>query len=321
MSLVIAQDSDRRKLPLAIFLMGATASGKTELAMQLAEQLPCDIVSVDSVLVYRGMDIGTAKPSKEELSRVPHRLIDIRDPAEAYSAANFREDALREMAEITAGNRIPLLVGGTFLYFRALQYGLSELPKADASLRAMLEREAARIGWKEMHRKLCSVDPESGQRIHPNDPQRIQRALEVYELTGSPLSSLQNRKGRQVLPYRVVKLALAFTQRDLLHRRIEQRFYRMLDLGFEDEVRRLLTRGDLVPEMPSMRAVGYRQMVAYLNGKYDYNTMKYKGITATRQLAKRQLTWLRAEAEMNWLDALAQDNFQRTLNILATATI
>lgn len=315
------QDSDRRKLPLTIFLMGATASGKTELAMRLTEQLPCDIVSVDSALVFRGMDIGTAKPSRDELARFPHRLIDIRDPVEAYSAANFSEDALREMAEITARGRIPLLVGGTFLYFKALQYGLSELPKADVSVRARLELEAARKGWNEMHRRLCIIDPEAGRRIHPNDPQRIQRALEVYELTGSPLSSLQNSDGRQRLGYQVVKLALAYTDRDLLHRRITKRFYRMLDSGFEDEVRSLLSRGDLVPEMPSMRAVGYRQMVAHLNGEYNYNTMIDKGIAATRQLAKRQLTWLRGEVEVNWLDALAKDNLQLALNIVATATI
>lgn len=314
------QDRDGRKLPPAIFLMGATASGKTALAMQLAERLPCDIVSVDSALVYRSMDIGTAKPGKEELARVPHRLIDICDPAESYSAARFRGDAQREMAAITARGRIPLLVGGTMLYFRALQYGLSELPRADMSVRAELEREAGRRGWNRMHRKLRLLDPESAKRIHPNDPQRIQRALEVIRITGSPLSLLQKRDGVQQLPYRIVKLALA-SDRTLLHQRIEQRFHEMLGLGFENEVRSLLSRGDLVPEMPSMRAVGYRQMVAHLKGEYDYNIMIYKAIVATRQLAKRQITWLRAESDVNWLDAGAADNFRHALNILGAATI
>jgi tRNA dimethylallyltransferase len=310
-----------RELPAAVFLMGATASGKTALAMQLAERLPCDIISVDSALVYRGMDIGTAKPGKEELARVPHRLIDICDPSESYSAARFREDAQREMKQISARGRVPLLVGGTMLYFRALQYGLSELPQADASVRARLELEAVRKGWTGMHRKLRMLDPESAERIHPNDPQRIQRALEVYELTGSPLSLLQRRDGVQKLSYKIVKLALTTKERNLLHRRIEQRFQKMLDMGFENEVRALLSRGDLVPEMPSMRAVGYRQMAAHLNGEYDYNTMKYKGIVATRQLAKRQLTWLRAEQEVNWLDAMAADSSGHALNIVAAATI
>ena len=314
------QPRAERRLPQAIFLMGATACGKTALAMRLAERLPCDIISVDSALVYRTMDIGTAKPSKEELARVPHRLIDICDPAESYSAARFRQDAQREMADITASGRIPLLVGGTMLYFRALQYGLSELPQADSSLRAALEREAGRRGWQRMHRKLRLLDPESAKRIHPNDPQRIQRALEVFLLTGSPLSLLQKRDGVQQLPYRVVKLALAI-DRALLHRRIEERFHRMLGLGFEKEVRALLSRGDLVPEMPSMRAVGYRQMVAHLNGEYDYNIMINKGIVATRQLAKRQLTWLRAESDVNWLDITAADNFRHVLNIVSAATI
>lgn len=316
-----APDPRGQNLPPAIFLMGATASGKTALAMQLAARLPCDVVSVDSALVYRSMDVGTAKPSREELARVPHRLIDICDPSESYSAARFTEDARREMAEITARNRIPLLVGGTMLYFRALQYGLSPLPPADAAVRAGLEREAEREGWPGMHRRLRMLDPESAERIHPNDPQRIQRALEVYRLTGTPLSRLQQRDGVQQLPYRIIKLALATADRALLHRRIEQRFHRMLDLGFENEVRQLLSRGDLVPEKPSMRTVGYRQMVAYLNGEYDYNTMIYRGIVATRQLAKRQMTWLRAESDVNWLDAAATDNTGCALNIVGAATI
>jgi tRNA dimethylallyltransferase len=315
------QDLSGQKLPPAIFLMGATASGKTALAMQLAERLPCDIISVDSALVYRGMDIGTAKPSREEQSRVRHRLIDICEPSDAYSAARFRDDAQREMQEITSRGRLPLLVGGTMLYFRALQYGLSKLPQADPLVRARLEQEAGKKGWHQMHRRLRLLDPESAERIHPNDPQRIQRALEVYELTGSPLSSLQRGDGVQKLPYRIEKLALATVDRKLLHQRIEQRFHRMLDMGFENEVRALLSIGDLVPEMPSMRAVGYRQMLAYLSGEYDRNTMIYRGIVATRQLAKRQITWLRGESDVNWLDSAAGDNSDRALNIVTAATI
>jgi len=321
MSEKLDRDCQERKLPPAIFLMGATASGKTALAMQLAERLPCKLISVDSALVYRGMDIGTAKPSPEALARVPHRLIDICDPSDAYSAARFGKDAQREMDEITSSGSLPLLVGGTMLYFRALQYGLSELPKADTAVRARLEQEAERTGWNQMHRKLCKLDPESGKRIHPNDPQRIQRALEVYELTGSPLSELQKKDGVQKLPYRVVKLGIATLDRGVLHRRIEQRFHEMLDMGFEQEVQALLSRGDLVPELPSMRAVGYRQMVAYLNGECDRKTMIYRGIVATRQLAKRQITWLRAESDINWLDSDSGDITARALNIVAAATI
>ncbi len=289
-------------LPPAIFLMGPTASGKTELAMQLVERLPCDIVSVDSAMVYRGMDIGTAKPSAEELARAPHRLIDICEPNEAYSAARFRADALGEMAQIAAAGRIPLLVGGTMLYFRALERGLSPLPEADPALRQRLELEAEELGWETMHRRLAEVDPEAARRIHPNDPQRIQRALEVWELTGRPMTRLQRETSGERLPYRVVKLVRAPADRAELHRRIERRFRQMLELGFEEEVRRLLARGDLDPEMPSLRAVGYRQMVAYLNGACDRGTMIDQGIAATRQLARRQLTWLRGEGEAHWLD-------------------
>ncbi len=288
--------------PPAILLMGPTASGKTDLAVELVERLPCDIVSVDSALVYRGMDIGTAKPDQAVLQRAPHRLIDIRDPAEAYSAARFRTDALHEMSEIAGRGRIPLLVGGTMLYFRALQQGLSSLPGADPQLRARLEQQGQHLGWHEMHRRLAEVDPDAAARIHPNDPQRIQRALEVHALTGRPMTELLKEGRRHAsLPYRVIKLVRAPKDRAILHARIGARFQRMLDQGFEDEVRRLFERADLSPDMPSMRAVGYRQMLKFLRREYTYDEMVQRGIIATRQLAKRQYTWLRAEADCRWL--------------------
>jgi tRNA dimethylallyltransferase len=283
-------------LPLAIALMGPTASGKTDLAVDLVTRLPCDIVSVDSALIYRGMNIGTAKPGPQILEKVPHRLIDIRDPSESYSAARFCMDARREMAEITAVGRIPLLVGGTMLYFRALQQGLARLPGADHAVRARLEAEARSEGWAALHGRLAVVDPVTARRVHPNDPQRIQRALEVYEITGHPLSELVSTRGRSVLPYRFLKLVRVPEERAVLHRRIEQRFRGMLERGFEDEVRALWGRGDLTPGMPSMRCVGYRQMLKYLFGEYTFKEMVKRGIIATRQLAKRQLTWLRSES-------------------------
>lgn len=282
--------------PPAIFLMGPTASGKTELAVELVRRLPLEIVSVDSVMVYRGMDIGTAKPGAEVLARAPHRLIDIRDPAEAYSAAEFRADALQAMAEITAAGRIPLLVGGTMLYFRALQHGLSELPSADPEVRGRIEAQARRRGWAALHEQLARVDPEAARRIHPNDPQRIQRALEVYEATGSTLTELTGRKTREAIPYGIRKLVLAPADRAELHTRVADRFQQMLAAGLVQEVEHLYARGDLHPELPSMRAVGYRQIWRYLTGDHDYDTMVERAIIATRQLVKRQLTWLRAES-------------------------
>lgn len=288
--------------PLAILLMGPTAAGKTELAVDLAERLPCDIVSVDSAMVYRGMDIGTDKPDAAILARAPHRLIDCCDPADAYSAARFREDALREMAAIAAAGRIPLLVGGTMLYFRALQQGLSPLPSADPETRRCLEGEAQRLGWEAMHRRLAQVDPRAAAQIHPKDPQRIQRALEVFVLTGRPLTELQREgAGLPALPYRLLKLVRAPEARATLHERIERRFHAMLAAGFEAEVRALLARGDLTTDLPSMRCVGYRQMLKFLAGEYKYPIMVQRGIIATRQLAKRQWTWLRAEDECHWL--------------------
>ncbi|AGA91129.1 tRNA isopentenyltransferase MiaA [Thioflavicoccus mobilis 8321] len=282
--------------------MGPTAARKTELAVQLVERLPCEIVSVDSAMIYRGMDIGTAKPGPEILARAPHRLIDIAEPNEAYSAARFREDALREMAAIVAAGRIPLLVGGTRLYFHALQHGLSVLPQADAAVRARLDEEARALGWDALHRRLAEVDPVTAGQVHPNDPQRIQRALEVYLIAGRPLSALlAASQKRFMLPYRVLKLVRAPRERAVLHARIAARFEQMLAAGFEAEVRRLRQRGDLTPDLPAMRCVGYRQMLKYLDGGYNYREMVQRGIVATRQLARRQLTWLRAESDCVWI--------------------
>lgn len=294
-------------LPPALFLMGPTASGKTDLAVYLAEKHPFEIISVDSALIYRGMDIGTAKPDAETLTRAPHRLIDICDPSESYSAARFCEDALAEMAEITRAGRIPLLVGGTMLYFRALSEGLSPLPSADPQVRERLEREMDENGLESMHIRLQQVDPEAAARIHPNDPQRITRALEVFELSGRSMSDLYREQQVQKIPYTVRKLVVSPLERSILHGRIAQRFQIMLQQGFMDEVRCLFARDALSLELPSMRAVGYRQAWLHLLGEYDQQTMIDKAIVATRQLAKRQYTWLRSEKEAIWLDSLSED--------------
>ena len=309
------------ELPHAIFLMGPTASGKTELALKLAQALPCDIISVDSAMVYRGMDIGTAKPDAETLRLFPHRLIDICDPAEAYSAARFCDDALREMEVIQRQGRIPLLVGGTFLYFRALEQGLSPLPPADPELRAALEREAQQFGWERLHERLQQVDPAAAARIHPNDPQRIQRALEVYEITGQPMSILFEANAQNSLPYRVSKLVLAPVERADLHERIALRFRQMLQTGLVEEVAALRQRGDLNKDLPSMRAVGYRQVWDYLEDQYDEAEMQERGIIATRQFAKRQFTWLRSEADCIWFDALEPFLIDKVLKRLAQDSI
>ena len=290
--------------PLAIFLMGPTASGKTDLAIQLRQQLPVEVISVDSALIYRGMDIGTAKPSKAELALAPHRLIDICDPAESYSAANFRTDALREMQEISAQGKIPLLVGGTMLYYKALLEGLSPLPSADEKVRSEIEAKAELIGWAGLHQELSKIDPISAQRINPNDSQRINRALEVFYLTGKTLTELTAQKG-EALPYDILQFAIAPEQREVLHLRIEQRFHKMIELGFQQEVEKLYRRADLNENLPSIRCVGYRQMWEYLRGDYDHDEMVFRGICATRQLAKRQITWLRGwTSPIQWLDSL-----------------
>lgn len=286
--------------PPVIFLMGPTASGKTACAMALAEQMPFDVVSVDSSLVYRGLDIGSAKPSARELKQVPHRLIDIRDPAEPYSAADFRRDALEAIADIHRRGRIPLLVGGTMLYFKVLCGGLAQLPGADPDLRAQLEAQAQLKGWPDLHRQLAAVDPDTAARLHPNHSQRIIRALEVYHLAGETMTALQARQTREMRTafarrYQLVQLALVPYNRKLLHERIAERFHAMLAQGLEGEVRALYGRGDLSPALPAIRAVGYRQMWEYLEGQSSRAEMIERGIAATRQLAKRQLTWLR-----NW---------------------
>ncbi|WP_426702915.1 tRNA (adenosine(37)-N6)-dimethylallyltransferase MiaA [Rhodanobacter sp. Col0626] len=281
--------------PLAIFLMGPTASGKTASACELSELFPLDLISVDSALVYRGMDIGTAKPDAVTLARYPHSLIDIRDPGQAYSAADFVADALPAMQRASAQGRVPLLVGGTGLYFRALQQGLSDLPQADPAIRARLAAEAEQSGWPAMHARLAQRDPVAATRIGCNDAQRLQRALEVIELTGRPLSELQRGGTTAHFPWRVLKLALFPAERGVLHERIAGRFDAMLAAGFLDEVQVLRARADLHAELPAIRAVGYRQAWQYLDGQTDAAEFRDRAIFATRQLAKRQITWLRSD--------------------------
>ena len=303
-----------------VLLMGPTASGKTGLALALAEQLPVEIVSVDSAQVYRGMDIGTAKPGPELRARVPHHLIDVADPAQPYSAARFCDEARPLIEQIRARGRVPLLAGGTMLYFRALQEGLSALPPADPALRARLADEARQQGWPALHARLARLDPDSAARLHPNDAQRIQRALEIVELGGAPVGRLQAARGAGLAPP-VVKLAVNPPDRALLHERIRERFAAMMAQGFLDEVRALRARGDLSPELPSMRAVGYRQLWAHLDGAWDLATAVERGIAATRQLAKRQLTWLRTEPEVAFLDPAAPDLVDRALERIRAGTV
>lgn len=308
-------------LPAAIFLMGPTATGKTDLAIALREHLPVELISVDSALVYRDMDIGTAKPSADLLAAVPHRLINIRDPAEPYSAAEFVRDARQAMTEITAAGKIPLLVGGTMMYFKALLDGLADMPSASPEVRKLIEQEAAEKGWPWLHGKLSEVDPETASELHPNHSQRIQRALEVYRTTGRPLSAFkreQREGGSDLGPisdvYQVVQIALLPHHRALLHQRIEQRFKAMLKMGFEEEVKALHDRGDLHADLPSIRAVGYRQMWQYLEGEIEYVQMQEMALAATRQLAKRQLTWLRGWPNVH---ELFVDNVtQQSMNLL-----
>ncbi len=293
--------------PVVICLMGPTASGKTALALEIARHYPCEIISVDSALVYRGMDIGTAKPSAAELAQVPHHLIDILDPAEAYSAADFRRDALRLIGDIRARGRVPLLVGGTMLYFRVLLEGIADMPPANPVVREAIAGEAARLGWPALHAELARVDPITAAKIHPQHSQRIQRALEVFRSTGRPMSAFhaegqaaQSRRAAEDESFNWVQLAVAPLERRVLHERIAQRFDAMLVAGFVDEVAALRRRGDLHPDLPSMRAVGYRQVWEYLAGNSTYDEMREKGIAATRQLAKRQLTWLRSWPDLCW---------------------
>jgi tRNA dimethylallyltransferase len=283
--------------PPAIFLMGPTASGKTALAVELAQQLNGEIISVDSALVFKGMDIGTAKPTLAERGGIAHHLIDILDPAESFSTGQFIKLALELMVDITQRGKLPILVGGTMLYFNALNSGLAVLPEADADIRAKLDEELAQLGKEALHQRLAKVDPQAAARIHPNDPQRVQRALEVYEISGQPLTSFFTEAQSQAIPYNRIKLIIAPADRKILHEVIAKRFQQMLQEGLIEEVEKLFDRGDLTEQLPAIRAVGYRQVWSYLQGEYDFDTMTEKAIAATRQLAKRQFTWLRKETD------------------------
>lgn len=305
-----------KQRPVAICLMGPTAAGKTALAVELVRQLPLEIISVDSVQIYRGMDIGTGKPDKETLAVAPHRLIDIMDPGQRYSAAAFRRDALREMQDIHSRGRIPLLVGGTMLYFRALRDGLADLPDADPLVRERIDAMAGSEGWPAVHRWLQQVDPQAAARIHSADPQRLQRALEVYELTGQPLSELQAGQKGPALPFDLYFLAVQPARRSILHERIARRFRSMLGEGLVDEVRGLYRRGDLNGSLPSVRSVGYRQVWQYLDGEMNYEAMVERGIIATRQLAKRQVTWLRRWQGLRNVDSEDPAMLARVLKML-----
>jgi tRNA dimethylallyltransferase len=311
----------QQRKPMAVAIMGPTASGKTASALAIAREYPVEIISVDSALVYRDMDVGTAKPSIEELASVPHHLIDIIDPLESYSVMQFREDAIRLVAEIQSRGRLPLLVGGTMMYFKGLVDGLDDLPTADAELRARIDEEAARIGWPGMHAKLAVLDPVTAARLAPNDAQRINRALEIIELSGKPMSELLARREKTELPFELVSFALEPSDRAVLHQRIALRFDQMLgdrdDSGIVAEVARLRARGDLSLNLPSMRCVGYRQSWEYLDGLYDRKQLRENGIVATRQLAKRQLTWLRSMPERIVIDCLGPDPARRMLDHLA----
>ena len=291
----------------AILLMGPTASGKTELAISLCKRFPCDVISVDSALVYRGMDIGTAKPDAETLARTPHRLVDIRDPEDSYSAGEFVRDAYREMDEIFAAGRIPLLAGGTMMYFRALTAGIAELPAADDELRRAIDTEAAERGWPAMHEDLQAVDPGAAQRIKPNDRQRIQRALEVYRASGRPLSEWQRDSAPMRDDILYLKIGLNIEPRSILHERIAKRLNLMVDGGFVEEVARLRERAGLTAASPAMRSVGYRQFWEYLDGRCSLEEARNKALYATRQLAKRQITWLRSETEVFLANPLEAD--------------
>lgn len=301
-------------------IMGPTASGKTDLAVQLAARFPVDIISVDSALVYREMNVGTAKPAPEILAEFPHRLIDIRDPRESYSAAEFCTDALREVAASLAAGRIPLLVGGTMMYFRALFQGMSHLPGANPQIRAKLDAEARLHGWAALHRRLADVDPAAAQKIHQNDPQRIQRALEVYEVSGMPWSQLCRETEAAVFPYPTRRIILEPRDRVELHQRIAARLDAMFAAGFVDEVVRLRERGDLHADLPALRAVGYRQVWGYLDGQYAAEEMHKRALYATRQLAKRQLTWLRQDWAATRIVCAEPQTYRTVLNSLASSS-
>ncbi|WP_133011105.1 tRNA (adenosine(37)-N6)-dimethylallyltransferase MiaA [Marinomonas flavescens] len=307
--------------PSVVCLMGPTASGKTGLAVELVQNHNYEIISVDSALVYKGMDIGTAKPDAETLAVAPHRLIDIIDPLESYSAADFVTDAVAHSQEILAKGKIPLLVGGTMMYFNALQKGLAPLPSANEEIRQALEMEAQEKGWVVLHEELARVDPESALRIHPNDPQRLQRALEVYRVSGRSMTQWWAEQEPVALPFNMVNIAVMPQERSVLHARIEQRFNDMMQQGFLQEVESLYHRGDLSIDLPSMRCVGYRQLWGYLNGDDLLEDAIFKGVVATRQLAKRQLTWLRGWEDLMIFDSLAKDLIPQTLNYIESRII
>lgn len=307
--------------PHVVCLMGPTASGKTGLAVELVQRHNFEIISVDSALVYKGMNIGTAKPDAQLLAKAPHRLIDIIDPLESYSAADFVLDAVEQSQEILAKGKTPLLVGGTMMYFNALQKGLAEMPQADAELRALIESEAAEKGWNALHEELQRFDPDAASRIHPNDPQRLQRAIEVYRLTGKTMTQYWAEQGAVSLPFDMINMAVMPKERSVLHERIEQRFYDMMDQGFLDEVEGLYRRGDLTGDMPSMRCVGYRQLWQYLDGVDLLEDAIFKGVVASRQLAKRQLTWLRGWDDLMIFDSLSKDLVPEALNYIESRII
>lgn len=302
--------------PWAIFLMGPTAAGKTDTAIALHEQLGHELISVDSAMVYRGMDIGSAKPNAAELARAPHRLIDLRDPTEPYSAADFRQDALNEMRQISAAGKVPLLVGGTMLYYKHLVEGVANMPAADPVIRERLAAQRQAEGLEALHQTLMDVDPISAQRIHPNDPQRLMRALEVYYASGRPMSELWREQQPETFPWRVLSIALSPSDRSVLHARIEKRFTAMLSEGLIDEVAALKKRDDLHIDLPAMKSVGYRQVWEYLDGEYDYAALKERGVIATRQLAKRQLTWLRSWSNLTWIDSQQAGVVDKTLKFV-----
>ncbi len=302
-----------KQTPKVIFLMGPTASGKTALSVELAKCINAEIISVDSALVYKGMDIGTAKPNLQERQGIPHHLIDILDPSEVFSTGEFRRQALQLIDEITSRNKVPLLTGGTMLYFNSLLRGLAVLPASDPLIREQLDKEFAVLGKQAMHKKLQAIDPQAAARIHPNDPQRIQRALEVFQISGKTISSYFEQQVNE-LPFRPIKLVVAPTQRKTLHMMIEKRFQKMLHDGLVDEVKILFQRGDLDVNMPSIRAVGYRQVWAHLQHDYDYQAMQEKGVVATRQLAKRQFTWLRKEKDALWLVTEDDNKLTKAVN-------
>ncbi len=307
--------------PQVVCLMGPTASGKTGLAVELAQHHNFEIISVDSALVYKGMDIGTAKPDAELLAKAPHRLIDIIDPTESYSAADFVLDAVDHVQDILSKGKTPLLVGGTMMYFNALQKGLAEMPNANAELRATIEQEALEKGWASLHEELQKVDPAAALRIHPNDPQRLQRAIEVYRLTGKTMTQFWSEQESVSLPFDMINMAVMPKERSVLHERIEQRFYHMMDQGFLAEVEGFYQRGDLSIEMPSMRCVGYRQLWQYLNGDDLLDDAIFKGVVASRQLAKRQLTWLRGWEDLMIFDSLSKDLVPDALNYIQSKII